>query len=563
MLVQLGLPKENIIVCDRNGVIFKGRNVGMDPIKEKYASETKDRTLAEALVKADVFLGLSGPNVTNAEDISKMAKAPLVMALSNPTPEIMPEEVRKGKPDAVICTGRSDYPNQVNNVLCFPFIFRGALDVGATAITEEMKVACVHALAQLARKEATAEVAAVYGDEDLEFGLNHMIPKPFDPRLIVELPIAVAKAAIECGVATRPITDWESYSQQLQSYTYRTHMVMRPIFSRAKKNPQRVVYCEGEEEKVLRAVQIALDDGLVKPIVIGRRNVVETRLKRLHLRAQLDEDIELIDPEHDPRYREYWMAYHEIMQRRGVTPAVAKNVLRSNPTVIGALMVRRGIADALIAGTTGQFRSHMKDIIDIIGLAPGVHSASALNALILPQGAFFMCDTQVNACPSVEQLSEMTLLAAEQVRRFGLKPKVALLSHSNFGTYDSESALKMRAALTEIRARAPELEIDGEMHGDSALSDKIRAEVMPNSTLQGQANIFVMPNIDAANICFNMLKILADGISIGPLILGIAQPAYILTPSATARGIVNMTAIATLAAQMAEPPGFAAQPYGF
>ena len=550
MLVQLGLPRENIVVCDRNGVIYKGRNEGMDPIKEKYASETKARTLAEALAKADVFLGLSGPNVTNAEEISKMATAPLVMALSNPTPEIMPDEVRKGKPDAVICTGRSDYPNQVNNVLCFPFIFRGALDVGATAITEEMKVACVHALAQLARKEATAEVAAVYGGEDLEFGLNHMIPKPFDPRLIVELPMAVAKAAMECGVATRPIMDWDAYAEKLQSYTYRTHMVMRPIFARAKKNPQRVVYCEGEEEKVLRAVQIALDDGLVKPIVIGRRGVVEARIKRLNLRARLDHDIEVIDPEHDPRYREYWMAYHELMQRRGVTPAMAKNTLRANPTVIGALMVRRGLADALIAGTTGQFGNHMRDVVDIIGLQDGVETAAALSALILPEGALFICDTQVNPCPSVAQLAEMTLLAAEQVRRFGLKPKVALLSHSNFGTDDSESALKMRAALSDIRKRAPELEIDGEMHGDSALSEKIRKEIMPHSTLGGQANLFVMPNIDAANISFNMLKVLADGIPIGPLLLGVAQPAYILTPSITPRGIVNMTAIASLAAQM-------------
>ncbi|HTK85639.1 MAG TPA: NADP-dependent malic enzyme [Patescibacteria group bacterium] len=549
MLVQLGLPKKNIIVCDRKGVVFKGRNEGMDPEKEKFAAETKFRTLAEALVGADVFLGLSGPKAVTAEEVKKMAKEPLIMALANPTPEILPEEVRKTKPDAVICTGRSDYPNQVNNVLCFPFIFRGALDVGATAITEEMKVACVNALAELARKEVTAEVAAVYGGEELEFGLNLMIPKPFDPRLIVELPMAVAKAAMECGVATRPITDWDSYRQKLQSYTYRTSMVMRPVFARAKQAQQRVVYCEGEEEKVLRALQVVVDDKLAKPLIIGRRQVVTTRLKRLRLRIELDKDVHLIDPEHDNRYREYWTAYHEIMQRRGVTPAVARNMLRSNWTVIGALMVRKGDADAMVCGTVGHYKNHMKDIVDILGLQPGVETAAALGALILPSGAYFICDTQVNPYPSIAQISEMTLLAAEQVRRFGIKPKIALLSHSNFGTHDTESAFKMRAAVADLRQRAPDLEIDGEMHGDSALSEKIRQEIMPNSTLKGEANLFIMPNIDAANITFNMLKVLGEGISIGPLLLGVAAPAHIVTPSVTPRGLVNITAIANVSAQ--------------
>lgn len=549
MLVQLGLPKKNIIVCDRNGVVFKGRNVGMDPEKEQYAADTKLRDLREALKDADVFLGLSGPNVLTATDVKKMAKAPLIMALANPTPEILPEEARLGKPDAVICTGRSDYPNQVNNVLCFPFIFRGALDVGATAITEEMKVACVQALAELARKEVTAEVASVYSREDLEFGPEYMIPKPFDPRLITELPVAVAKAAMEGGVATRPIMDWDAYRQTLQTYTYRTSMVMRPLFARAKAEPKRVVYCEGEEEKVLRALQVVIDDGLAKPVIIGRRSVVTTRLKRLRLRIQADVHFTLVDPEDDPRYREYWQTYHELMQRRGITPPMARNILRANATVIGALMVRKGDADAMICGSVGHFRTHMKDVVDILGLQPGVETAAALGTLILPNGAVFICDTQVNPNPSIAQVSEMTLLAVEQVKRFGIKPKVALVSHSNFGTHDTDSAFKMRAALADLRQRAPDLEIDGEMHADAALSEKIRMEIMPHSTLKGEANLFVMPNIDAANISFNMLKVLADGISVGPLLLGVDGPAHIVTPSVTSRGIVNMSAVATVSAQ--------------
>jgi len=549
MLVQLGLPRENIIVCDRNGVIYKGRNEGMDSIKEKYASDTKHRTVFEALKDADVFLGLSGPNVLKAEDVKKMAKAPLVMALSNPTPEIMPDEIRKGKPDAVICTGRSDFPNQVNNVLCFPFIFRGALDVGATAINEEMKIACVHAIAELARKEASAEVASVYSDETLEFGLDYMIPKPFDPRLIVELPMAVAKAAMETGVATRPITDWDAYRQKLQSFTYRTHMVMRPVFARAKQDIQRIVYCEGEEERVLRALQVIVDDGLAKPILIGRRAVIETRLKRLHLRLKIDENFELVDPEDDPRYREYWTSYHDLMQRKGITPAMARNIIRANNTIIGSLMVHKGAADAVICGTVGKFVTHMKDVVDVLGLREGVETAAALGTLILPRGAIFICDTQVNPNPSVSQLCEMTMLAAEQVQRFGIKPKVALLSYSNFGTHETDSARKMRDTLAELRSRAPELEIDGEMHADAALSEKIREEIMPHSTLKGEANLFIMPNVDAANISFNMLKIIGEGISVGPLLLGVSRPAHILTPSVTTRGIVNMTAVAAVSAQ--------------
>lgn len=559
ILVALGLSKKNIIVCDRNGVIYKGRNEGMDSAKEAYAVDTKARTLADALKGADVFLGLSGPKAVTGDEIKKMGKAPLIMALANPTPEIMPEEAKKAKPDAIICTGRSDYPNQVNNVLCFPFIFRGALDVGATAINEDMKLACSKAIAEMARREASPEVAAAYSEEQLEFGPEYLIPKAFDPRLIYELPLAVAKAAMDSGVATRPIKDMEAYKQTLQGYTYRTSMVMRPILDHAMQNKKRVVYCEGEEEKVLRAVQTVCDEGLANPIVIGRRKVVEMRIDQLHLRLKIDKDFELVDPEDDPRYREYWTTYHEIMQRRGMTPAMARMALRTRTTVIGALMVHKKEADAVICGSVGLFRDHMKDVVDILGLKPGVETAAALNALILPRGTYFFCDTQVNPNPSIAQLSEMTVLAAEEIERFGLKPRIALLSHSNFGTHNSESAFKMRAALADLRQRAPHLEIDGEMHADAALSETIRQDIMPNSTLTGEANLFIMPGIDSANIAFNMVKVLGGGISIGPILLGVARPAYVLTPSVTARGILNVTALAGVSAQISETEDFTPQ----
>lgn len=549
LLVHAGLPRKNIIVCDRKGVVYKGRTEQMDPYKESYAVETNARTLAEALEGADIFLGLSAGKSLTGEMVKKMGKAPLIMALANPTPEIMPEEAKEAKPDAIICTGRSDYTNQVNNVLCFPFLFRGALDVGATAINEEMKVACSNAIASLARREVSPEVAAVYSGEQLEFGPDYLIPKPFDPRLIVELPMAVARVAMETGVATRPIKDWEAYRQQLQSYTYRTSMIMRPIFARAKQDPKRIVYCEGEEERVLQAVQTVLDDGIAKPILIGRKEVVESRIKRLGLRMKIGKDVELVDPEYDHRYREYWTSYHEIMERRGVNPSVARTVLRTDFTVIGALMVRKGDADVMLCGTVSQYREHLKHVVDVIGLKPGVDTPAAMNAVIMSKGSLFMCDTQINPTPSIAQIAEVTLLAAHEISRFGIVPKVALLSHSNFGTHDDESSTRMRAALEEIRLRSPQLEIDGEMHADDALSEKIRQISMPNSTLQGAANLLVMPNVDAANIAFNMLKVLGDGISIGPILLGVAMPAHILTPSATARGILNMTAFACVHAQ--------------
>ena len=549
LIHEAGVPKENIIVCDRKGVIYEGRNEGMDPEKQRFASKTDKRNLAEALEGADIFLGLSGPNMLSEEMVASMGDAPLIMALANPTPEILPELAQKAKPNCVVCTGRSDYPNQVNNVLCFPFIFRGALDVGATKINEEMKLACVDAIAHLARREAAAEVAAVYSDENLEFGPEYLIPKPFDPRLITTLPIAVAKAAMDTGVATRPIENFEEYEQILSQYTYKTQQVMQLVFEKARKDPKRIVYCEGEEEQILRAIQVAVDENLAHPILIGRRKVVETRIKKLRLRLEIDKDFELVDPEDDPRYREYWETYHVLMERRGVTPAMARSILRSNTTVIGTLMVHKGEADAVMCGMTGQYRTHLKDYIDILGLKPDVETAATLGVLSTSKGTFFISDTQVNPCPSEEQLSEMTIMAAEEVSRFGIVPKVALLSHSNFGVHQDVSSAKMRKVLTDIRRRAPSLEIDGEMHADSALSETIRTNIMPNSTLSGRANLLIMPNIEAANISFNMLKVLADGISIGPLLMGVSKPAQILTSSATTRSIVNMTALTTVSAQ--------------
>ena len=552
LLVEAGLPRENIMVCDRNGVVYEGRNEGMDPAKEKFAVKTDKRTLDDAMVDANVFLGLSAAGAVSKSMVRSMAKNPLIMTLANPTPEIMPEEVREVRDDAIICTGRSDYTNQVNNVLCFPFIFRGALDVGATAINEEMKLACVEAIAALARKEATAEVASVYSDETLQFGPEYLIPKPFDPRLIVDLPIAVAKAAMETGVATRPITDFTVYEQKLREFFIRSQLVMRPVMARAKENPKRVVYAEGEEENVLQAVQQVIDDSLAKPVLIGRKKVIETRIKRLGLRMKTGKDFELVDPEDDPRYRDYWEHYLDIMDRKGVTPATARYRIRTSTTVIGALMVQRGEGDALICGTVGQYHRHLRHIKDIIGLKPGVETPAALNALILSKGTYFFCDTQINPNPSIAQISEMTLLAAEEIRRFGIKPKVALLSNSNFGSVDNETSCKMRGAYADIRMRDRELEIDGEMQADTALSEKIRAEIMPNSNLSGQANLFIMPNVESANIAFNMLKVLADGISIGPLLLGVSRPAHILTPAVTPRGIINATALASVSAQVHE-----------
>jgi len=551
LLVHLGLPIENIIVTDIEGVVYEGRTELMDERKERYAKATDARTLADVIDGADIFLGLSAPGVLKPDMVARMADRPVVMALANPVPEIMPEEVKAVRPDAVIATGRSDFPNQVNNVLCFPFIFRGALDVGATAINHEMKIACVYALADLAMQEGTDIVANAYGDAESSFGPDYLIPRPFDPRLITELAPAVAKAAMDSGVATRPIADFEAYRHRLEQFVYRSGLIMKPVFSRAREEPKRVVYAEGEEERVLRAAQVVVDDRLAFPVLVGRRQVVESRCRKLGLRLREGKDYELVDPQDDPRYNEYWHLYHQLMARRGVSPPRAREVVRTNTTVIGSLMVQKQEADALICGTYGPYRQHLRHMLSIIGLRTGVAMPAALSALIVPRGTIFMTDTYINPDPTPEQIAGSVELATEEMRRFGVTPKVALVSHSNFGTLDTGSAIKMRRALSLIRRRQPDLDVDGEMHADAALNESIRNRIFPNSTLQGEANLLVMPTLDAANIAFNMIKAINEAVSIGPLVLGAARPAHVLTPSVTVRGIVNVTAIASVDAQLA------------
>jgi malate dehydrogenase (oxaloacetate-decarboxylating)(NADP+) len=550
LLVDLGMPIEHITVTDIIGVVYSGRNELMDKRKQRYAKDTTARSLADVIGGADIFLGLSAPGVLKPSMVAEMAPSPLIMALANPTPEITPEEVKAVRSDAVIATGRSDYPNQVNNVLCFPFIFRGALDVGATVINEAMKVACVHAIANLAMAEPSEIVAQAYADQPLIFGPDYLIPKPFDPRLIVELAPAVARAAMESGVATRPIADFELYRDHLTQFVFRSGLVMRPMFERAKRDIKSVVYSEGEDERVLRAAQVAVDDHIARPILIGRPDVIETRIERLGLRLKPGVNMTIVNPESDPRYPEYWKLYHQMMERRGVSPDHAKLLVRTNTTVIAGLMVKRGEADALICGITGRYDKHMRHVLDVIGLARGVKTPSALNLLVLPSGTFFICDTHVTNNPSGEQIAEMTLLAAEELRRFGVKPKVALLSHSNFGSSGADSAARMRHALNLIVEREPDLEVDGEMQGDAALSEEIRQRIFPNSRLRGQANLLVMPTLDAANICFSVMRSLGEGLSVGPMLLGLALPAHISTPSVSVRGIVNLTAVAAVDAQM-------------
>lgn len=486
------------------------------------------------------------------EMVAKMADRPIIMALANPNPEILPEDAKEVRPDAVIGTGRSDYPNQVNNVLCFPFIFRGALDVGAKQINDEMKLACVQALADLAMAESDERVSEAYGGESLMFGADYLIPKPFDPRLIVAIAPAVAKAAMDSGVATKPIEDFAAYRQKLIQFVYRSGLAMKPVFERAQKNPKRVVYAEGEDDRVLRAIQVLLDDGLAKPIVIGRREVIERKIKELGLRIAVDEDLEIVEISRDPRYHYFSDLYHRIMQRRGVSPDAARAIVRGRNTVIAALMVRKGEADAMICGTTGRYPKHLGHVLDIIGLREGVKSAAALNMMITPKGTVFICDTYVTPDPTAEEIVEMTLLAAEEMQRFGIKPKVALLSHSNFGSSDYESALKMRKALAMLHEKAPKLEVEGEMHSDSALSEQIRNNIFPNSRLRGAANLLIMPTLDAANISYNLVKMLADGLPVGPMLIGAAKPAHIVTPSATVRALVNVSALAVVDAQMIE-----------
>jgi malate dehydrogenase (oxaloacetate-decarboxylating)(NADP+) len=547
LLCGLGLKRENVFVCDSKGVIHEGRDASMEPNKARYARKTDSRKLADVIADADIFLGLSGPGAMKQEWVKTMAPKPLVFALANPTPEILPEEVKAVRPDAIIATGRSDYPNQVNNVLCFPFIFRGALDVGATRITEEMKLACVHAIADLAQAEQSDVVAMAYENEDLSFGPEYIIPKPFDPRLIVRIAPAVAKAAVDSGVATRPITDYDAYRERLTSFVYQSGFIMKPVFAAAKKSPHRVIYAEGEDERVLRAVQVVVDEKIAKPILIGRPEVVEMRIKRFGLRISPGKDFELVNPESDNRYKEVWMEYYKLMRRQGVSPDDARVHVRQSTTLIGAMLLRRGDGDALLCGTFGRHKDHLRHVGNVIGLKKESGIFAAMNVLMLPKRTLFITDTYVNEDPTVEQLAEITIMAAEEVRRFGIAPKIALLSHSNFGTDDSPSALKMSRALDLIGKLAPDLEIDGEMHGDSALSETIRNHVNPDSRLKGEANILIMPNLDAANISFNLLKMLGgEGITVGPILLGAAKAVHIMTPSATVRRLVNMTALCSV-----------------
>ncbi|MCU0884628.1 MAG: NADP-dependent malic enzyme [Beijerinckiaceae bacterium] len=549
LLVRLGASVGNIWVNDLEGLVYKGRPVLMDRWKDVYAQDTDKRTLAEVIEGADIFLGLSAANVLKPEMARMMARRPLIMALANPNPEIMPEEALKVRPDAMICTGRSDYPNQVNNVLCFPYIFRGALDCGATTINEEMKVAAVRAIAALAR-EAPSDVAArAYGGEQRTFGDASLIPNPFDPRLIMRIAPAVAEAAMATGVARKPIPDMDVYREQLSRFVFRSGFIMKPLFTQAKADPKRVIYADGEDERVLRAAQVVLEEGMAIPILIGRPAVVEARIKRFGLAIQPGRDFALVNPEDDPRYRDYVTSYLEIAGRRGVTPEAARSLVRTNSTVIAALAVARGEADAMIAGLEGRFMSRLRHIRDIIGTAPGVRDLSTMTLMVTTKGAYFLTDTHVKADPTAEELADATLLAAEHVARFGMQPKVALLSHSDFGASDTASSLKMRKATALINARAPELECDGEMEADTAFSALIRERVLPSSRLKGEANLMVFPNLDAANIAYQFAKMLSDALPVGPILLGAARPAHVLTGSATSRGVVNMTAVAVVEAQ--------------
>jgi malate dehydrogenase (oxaloacetate-decarboxylating)(NADP+) len=544
LLVELGVRKENIWVTDIAGVVYEGRKEEMDPNKARYARRTDARRLAEVIGGADVFLGLSAGGVLKPEMVKEMADRPLILALANPDPEIMPDVAKAVRPDAVIATGRSDYPNQTNNVLVFPFIFRGALDVGATQINEAMKIAAVQAIADLATAEQSDIVNAAYGEQNVKFGPEYLIPRPFDPRLIVQIAPAVARAAMESGVAARPLADLAAYRDSLQQFVYSTGFIMKPMFAAAKAEPRRIVYAEGEDERVLRAVQVVVDEGLAKPILIGRPAVVERRIERYGLRIRPGTDFELVNPESDPRYREYWEEYHRLTERRGVSVRYAQIEMRRRNTAIGAMAIHRREADGMLCGTFGTHDLHLSYVDQIIGRQRGASAYYAMNTLILPKRTVFICDTYVNYDPSAEQVAEMTLLAAEEIRRIGLVPKVALLSHSSFGTSDTPTAVKMRAALRMVHERAPDLEAEGEMHGDAALSAEVRAQAFPRSRLKGEANLLIMPTLDAANIAFNLLKTAAaDGITIGPVLLGCAAPVHILTPSATVRRIVNMTAL--------------------
>ncbi|WP_029523803.1 NADP-dependent malic enzyme [Polaromonas glacialis] len=546
VMVGLGVRVENIYVCDSKGVIYEGRPGGFDESKARFAQTGSERTMADAVNGADVFLGCSAPGVLTQDMVMTMASKPIILALANPEPEIRPELAKAVRPDCIIATGRSDYPNQVNNVLCFPYIFRGALDCGATKITEAMKLACVREIANLAKADISEEVARAYAGQELSFGPDYLIPTPFDSRLILRIAPAVAKAAEASGVATRPIEDMEAYRQSLSRFVYSTGMLMRPVFGAARAaTTKRVAYAEGEDERVLRAVQLALDDNLASPILIGRPAVIEARILKAGLRMRLGKDVECVNPEDDSRFRQYWETYHRLLGREGVSPEAAKAAVRRSTTSIGALMVHLGDADAMLCGLHGRFDVHLDHIRDIIGLKEGAPGFATVNALMLPKHTLFIADTFVNEDPSAEQLASIALMAAEEVRRFGLPPKVAFLSHSNYGSSKRSSALKMRRARELFARIAPDVECDGEMHGDAALSETIRRNSLMDTTLTGEANILICPNLDAANILFNVLKVTGgEGITIGPILLGAAATVHVMTPSATVRRILNMTALA-------------------
>jgi malate dehydrogenase (oxaloacetate-decarboxylating)(NADP+) len=543
-LVSAGLQMKNIIVTDREGVVYQGRKQDMDQWKAVYASATKARSLEQALAKADIFLGLSAPNVLKPEMLAKMAKKPLILALANPIPEILPELAKEARPDAVICTGRSDYPNQVNNVLCFPFIFRGALDVGATTINEEMKLACVNALSNLVQKETTYAVLQAYGGAPDKFGADYLIPKPFDPRLVVELSMAVAKAAMESGVATRPIKDFQVYRDKLQNFVYGSGFFMRPIMDRTKGSNKKLVYAEGEELRVLQAAQQVVDEEIARPVLIGNHDVIAENIDKLGLRIKEGFDVDIVDPQYNPAFAEYADYYHELMGRKGVTPGGAKHIVRNRHTILAALMVKQGDADAMIAGVVGGFTRSLQNIINVVGKAEGIQQASTIVAHLLPTQTVFICDAHVTKNPTAEELVETTLLAAAEIRSFGIEPKIAFVSHSNFGASEDESAVKMREALAILHETAPDLEVDGEMHADAALSEKLRNRLYPHSRLKGVANLLVMPNADAANISVTLLKMLGGGVTIGPILMGMSKSAHVVAQAITVRNLVNMSAVA-------------------
>lgn len=553
LLVALGMKRENITVCDSKGVIYQSREDRdrMDESKIRYAiADNGQRTLADAVPNKDIFLGLSGPNVLSVEMLKQMAVSPIVFALANPTPEIWPPEAKAARPDVIIGTGRSDFPNQVNNVLCFPFIFRGALDVGATTINEEMKLACVRAIADLALAEQNDAVANTYMGSELSFGPEYLIPKPFDPRLIARIAPAVAKAAMDSGVATRPIADFDAYVETLNHFVYKSNLFMKPVFAQAKQDIKRVVLSEGEDERVLHAAQQIVSQKLAFPVLVGRPAVIETRLKKLGLTIQAGKDFELVNNENDPRYREYWEEYYRLRKRHGVTEEMARRRMIGNTTLIGAMMVHLGHADALVCGTMGRFHDHFQIMEEIIGYNNPAQHACAMNALILSGGSIFIADTYVNADPDAEQIAAGTLMCVEEMERFGIVPKVALLANSNFGSIDQPSSRKMQAALAQIQAAKPDLEIDGEMQGDAALVEELRKQIMPDSPLKGAANLLVMPNVETANISYNLLRVSAsDGVTIGPILMGMAKPVHIVTPISSVRRIVNMVALAAVDAQ--------------